>query len=210
MINNKCKICRRVGQKLFLKGDRCFSPKCAMVKRPYPPGPERKKRKSRTGSEYKRALTEKQKLKRWYGLSEHQFKKYVKNVLEKRDKIQDIANELIKKLETRLDSVIFSFGFAKSRTQARQLVSHGYFLVNNKAVNVPSFEVQKGDVVAIKEHKKKKGIFKDIAVQLKKKEIPLWLELNKETLVGKLKADPTLADILPPAEIPTIFEFYSR
>jgi len=209
MQKDQCRICRRVGQKLFLKGERCFSPKCAVSKRPYPPGPQKKKR-SGAASEYKRALIEKQKLKNWYGLSEHQFKKYVKNVLENRAEIQDIANELIKNLEKRLDSVVFSMGFAKSRTHARQLVSHGHFLVNKKAIDIPSYEVKKGDVITIKEHKKVKGAFKDLVNEIKKRVIPSWIELNKETLVGKLKDEPKLAEITPPAEISIIFEFYSR
>lgn len=209
MINDKCKICRRVGQKLFLKGERCFSPKCAMVKRAYPPGFEAK-RKRGAPSEYKKALTEKQKLRNWYGLSEHQFKKYVKEVLAKRGKVQDIAGEFIKRLEKRLDNIVFRLGFANSKTQARQLVSHGYFLVNNKPVNIPSFELKKGDIITLKESKKKKGVIRDITPQLKKKEMPSWLELNKDTLAGTLKAEPILTEILPPAEISIIFEYYSR
>ena len=209
MISDKCKICRRTGQKLFLKGERCLSAKCAMVKRAYPPGIE-KKRKSGAPSEYKKALNEKQKLRRWYGLSEHQFKQYVKGILIKRGRVPDLAEELIKKLEKRLDAVVFRLGLAKSRTQARQLVSHGYFLINNKSVNIPSFRVEVGDTIAIKENKKKKGVFIEIIPQLKKKEIPSWLEIDKDKLVGKLKKEPLLAEIIPPAEIPVIFEFYSR
>ncbi|MBU4274910.1 30S ribosomal protein S4 [Patescibacteria group bacterium] len=209
MIKDKCKICRRAGQKLFLKGERCLSPKCAMVKRAYPPGLE-KKRKSGAPSGYKKALNEKQKLRNWYGLSERQFKKYVKKTLEKRGKVPDIAEELIKKLEKRLDSVIFNLGLAKSRTQARQLVSHGYFLVNNKPVDVPSFETKKGDIVAVKETKKKRNIFREIAAQIKKKELPHWLEIDADQLVAKIKEEPSLAEVSPPAEISVIFEFYSR
>ena len=209
MQKDQCRICRRVGQKLFLKGERCFSPKCAVSKRPYPPGPQKKKRTG-AASEYKRALIEKQKLKNWYGLSEHQFKKYVTDILENRGEIQDIANELIKNLEKRLDSIVFSMGFAKSRVHARQLVSHGHFLINNKAIDIPSYKVKKGDVVTIKETKKPKGAFKDLVNEIKKRTIPSWIELNKETLVGKLKDEPKLAEITPPAEISIIFEFYSR
>lgn len=209
MQNDKCKICRRLGQKLFLKGDRCFSPKCAMIKRAYPPGPEKKRRK-RAFSEYKKALSEKQKLKNWYGLREAQFKKYVKETLAKRGKVEDLSNELIGRLEKRLDNIVFRLGFGKSRSHARQLVSHGYFLVNNKPVNIPSFEVKKGDVVALKQGKKAKNIFKEIITLLKKKESILWLELDKEKLEGKIKEEPSLKEITPPAEISTIFEFYSR
>lgn len=205
MIHDKCRVCRRLGQKLFLKGDRCLSAKCALVKRAYPPGPERK-RKSRAFSEYKRSLTEKQKLRNWYGLSEKQFKRYVKDVLSKRGKIQDIANELIKRLEQRLDSVVLRLGFAKSRVQARQMVTHGAFMVNKKAVNIPSYVVLKGDEVAVKENKKKKGMFKDF----KKNVTVSWLELDATTMIATMKDDPTITEVMPPAEISTIFEFYSR
>lgn len=194
---------------MFLKGERCASAKCAMIKRAFPPGPE-KKRRPGAASGYKKALTEKQKLRRWYGLPEYQFKQYVVDILEKRGKIQDIADELIKRLEKRLDSVVFNLGLAKSRTNARQMVSHGYFLVNNKTVNIPSFKMKKGDLIAIREGKKKKGAFKDIEVQLKKRTIPSWLEINKDTLIGKVKGEPSLAEVMPPAEISIIFEFYSR
>ncbi len=209
MQKEQCRVCRRVGQKLFLKGDRCFSPKCALLKRAFPPGPESKKKRS-AASGYKIALIEKQKLKNWYGLREYQFKAYVKGVLAERGKIDDIANELIKRLELRLDSTIFHMGFAKSRVTARQLVNHGFFLINKKAIDIPSFAVKKDDVITIKESKKGKGIFKDIATQLKTRAIPTWIELNKETLVGKMKGEPTLAEILPPAEVSVIFEYYSR
>jgi len=209
MRNNQCKTCRRLGQKLFLKGDRCFSQKCAMIKRAYVSGPQ-KKRKKGTHSEYKKSLEEKQTLKNWYGLSEKQFKKYVKDALGKIGKAENVAEELIKKLEKRLDNVIFRLGFANSRAQARQLVSHSYFLINGKSINIPSYSVKKGDVISIKEAKKKKLVLKDISVQLKKKEAPLWLKLNKEKLEGETIGEPNLEEVSPPAEISLVFEFYSR
>ena len=209
MMHDQCRICRRTGQKLFLKGERCYSPKCAMIKRAHPPGPERKKR-SRAMSEYKKALTEKQKLKNFYGLSESQFAKYVSAILKRRAKIQDIASELIGVLESRLDSTVFNLGFAKSRIHARQLVNHGHFLVSGKAIDIPSYPVKKGDTINIKETKKGKKVFAELAETLKKKEPPSWLELNKATLTGKLKEAPKLADVQPVAEISIIFEFYSR
>ena len=167
---DQCKTCRRLGQKLFLKGDRCFSQKCAMVKRAYAPGPQRKRRGG-SASEYKKSLEEKQTLKKWYGLSEKQFKRYVNETLEKMGKVDDVSSELIRRLEKRLDNVIFRLGFAKSRAMARQIVSHGYILINGKPVNIPSYEVEKGDIVSVKANKKSKGIFKEIAAELKKKEI---------------------------------------
>jgi len=206
---DQCKTCRRLGQKLFLKGDRCFSPKCALVKRAYAPGPQ-KKRRGGSPSEYKKSLDEKQALKKWYGLSERQFKRYAKETLAKMGKVDDVSAELIRRLEKRLDNVIFRLGFAKSRVQARQLVSHGYFLINNKPVNIPSYQVQKDDVVALKEHKKGKGVFKELANELKRKEIPAWLVLNKDKLEAKTIGEPNLDEVKPPAEISLIFEFYSH
>ncbi len=186
-----------------------MSPKCAMIKRAYAPGPQ-KKRRGGSPSEYKKSLQEKQSLKRWYGIPERQFKKYVKETLEKMGKVENVSNEFIKRLEKRLDNVVFRLGFAKSRLHARQLVSHGLFLVNGKPVNAPSFEVKKGDVISIKESKKKKLIFNDMANVLKKKNVPLWLNIDKEKLEGKTVGEPSLEEVNPPAEISQIFEFYSR
>lgn len=206
---DQCKTCRRLGQKLFLKGDRCFSAKCAMLRRAYAPGPQKKKRGG-APSEYKKSLTEKQILKKWYGLSEKQFSRYVTQTLAKMGKVDDVSAELIRRLEKRLDNVIFRLGFAKSRVQARQLVSHSYFLINSKPVNVASYEVKKDDIIAVKEHKKTKGAFRDLAEELKRKEIPAWLSLNKEKLEAKTIGEPSLDEVKPPAEISLIFEFYSR
>ncbi len=209
MIYAKCKTCRRLGQKLFLKGERCSSPKCAMVKRAYPPGIAGKRRK-RTLSDYGKMLHEKQALKKWYGLSERQFKKNVKEILAKRGKIENIADELIRKLESRLDSVVFRLGFAKSRVHAKQLASHSYFLVNNKSIDVPSYDLKKGDIVSIKETKKKKPVFKDLSTSLKKKQVSSWLKIDKDKLQGELIGKPNIEEVVPPAEISLVFEFYSR
>ena len=206
---DQCKTCRRLGQKLFLKGERCFSPKCAFAKRAFAPGPQRKRRGG-APSEYKKSLEEKQTLKKWYGLSEKQFKRYVEESLAKMGKVEDVSGELIKKLEKRLDNVIFRLGFAKSRIMARQIVSHGFILINGKPVNIPSYPVKIGDVVSVKENKKAKGIFKDIAKELKTKEIPAWLNLDKAKLESKTIGEPNLDEVKPPAEISLIFEFYSR
>jgi small subunit ribosomal protein S4 len=169
-----------------------------------------KKRRGGSPSEYKKSLDEKQTLKKWYGLSERQFGRYVKQTLAKMGKVDDVSAELIRRLEKRLDNVIFRLGFAKSRDQARQLVSHSYFLINGKPVNVPSYEVKKNDLVALKEHKKTKGVFRELANELKRKEIPAWLSLNKDKLEAKTIGEPNLDEVKPPAEIPLIFEFYSR
>jgi small subunit ribosomal protein S4 len=126
------------------------------------------------------------------------------------DKVDNVSAELIRKLEKRLDNVIFRLGFAKSRVQARQLVSHGFFLINGKPVNIPSYRVEKDDLISIKEHKKAKGIFKELTNDLKRKETPAWLSLNKEKLEAKTIGEPNLDEVKPPAEISLIFEFYSR
>lgn len=169
-----------------------------------------KKRKSRAASEYKKSLQEKQTLKRLYGLSEKQFKKYVVEALGKMQGVENVSDELIKSLEKRLDSVIFRLGFAKSRGHARQLVNHAYFLINNKPVNIPSFQIKKGDVISIKETKKKKMVFENLSVKLKKIETPAWLDLDKEIFSAKTVGEPSLAEVNPPVEISLIFEFYSR
>jgi small subunit ribosomal protein S4 len=209
MKKKKCRICRRLGVKLFLRGERCFSPKCAMVKRPYPPGQKRKRRPN-PPSEYKRELVEKQKLKNWYNLDERQLKKYVKEILVKRGKVEDASVLLIQNLEKRLDNVVFRLGFANSRLHARQLISHKFFLVNGKSVNIPSFRLKVGDVVSLKPQKLKKVIFKDLKEKLKRQQIPTWLELNAEKFEGKLISEPKVEEIAPPVEVSAIFEFYSR
>lgn len=209
MSDSQCKICRRMGVKLFLKGERCFTQKCQMVKKPYPPG-KKGKRRPIPLSEYGRELKEKQKLKNLYNLKETQFKNYFKEVLKKRGKVENASDLLVKILESRLDNVVFRLGFTSSRKQARQLVSHGYFLVNGKATNIPSRQLKKGDTISIKPQKYKKAVFKDIKTIVKKIKTPNWLEFNVEKLEGKLKSDPALEDITVPVEISSIFEFYSR
>jgi len=209
MLNPKCKICRRLGVKLFLKGERCLSPKCALLKKPYPPGLKTKKAR-RSLSEYSKELREKQKLKNLYNLKEKQFKNYVKEVLEKRGKVEDTGLLLIRKLEKRLDNVIFRLGFAFSRAKARQLVSHDHFVVNGKRINIPSYQVKKEDKISLVPSSRKIGTFKDITTILKKHKIPSWLKLDIEKLEGEVIAEPTLEEVVPPAEISIIFEYYSR
>jgi small subunit ribosomal protein S4 len=205
-----CKICRRAGEKLFLKGERCNSPKCAMIKRAYPPGPKRTKRRRNPPSEYAKELMEKQKLRNWYNLRERQFSNYVKKILAKKSRVKDGPALLINMLEFRLDSVIFRLGFASSRVKARQLVSHGYFLVNGKAMNIPSHQVKKGDVISLKPKKKEKKIIKEIKNLIKKQKASTWLKIEPEKLEGKIIGIPTLEEVSPAVEIPAIFEFYSR
>lgn len=205
----KCKICRRAGVKLFLKGEKCLSQKCLMVKRPYPPG-QKAKKVFRSVSEYGKELREKQKLKNWYNLRERQFRKYVKNIIEKGNKKEDVTALLIKTFESRLDNIIFKIGFASSKKQAKQLTNHGHFLVNEKAVNIPSYILKKGDRVAIRPASLKKPVFQKIQTTLKKYKTPSWLELNVEKLEGKVIGVPSVEESAPPVEISSIFEFYSR
>ena len=202
-----CKICRRLGVKLFLKGERCLSPKCPMVKRPYPAG-QRGKRRPSPPSEYALLLKEKQKLKNWYNLEETQLRKYAKEILKKRG--QDMSELLIQKLEKRLDNTVFRLGFGVSKKQARQLVSHGFFLVNGKPVRFPAFELKKGDTISVKPQKQKREIFSNLKTKLKKYKTPSWLQLNLENLEGKVIGEPNLAEAAPPADILSIIEFYSK
>ena len=174
MDTSKCKRCRRLGVKLFLRGDRCVSPKCAMIKRVYPPGKKSKRRNSRL-SEYAEELRDKQILRAWYHLSETQFRKYVKSVLKKQHKVEDAASLLVKILESRLDNTVFRLGFAVSRAQARQQVTYGHFLVNNKPIDVPSFMVKKGDKISLKPASVKKTSFQNIKDYLKKYKTPAWV-----------------------------------
>ncbi len=208
MENNKCKICRRLGTKLFLKGEKCLTAKCPMVKRPYPPGLRGKRRKILT--EYGKELREKQKLKNWYNLREKQFSRYIKEALGKRGKAEDVSTLLIEKLESRLDNVVFRLGFASSRSQARQLVNHSHFLVNGKRVNIPSFQTKKGDKISLNVKSGGKNVFQNIKPGLKKYKPPSWLKLNPESMEGEIISSPSLEEVSPPAEISSIFEFYSR
>ncbi|MFA5747236.1 MAG: 30S ribosomal protein S4 [Candidatus Paceibacterota bacterium] len=203
----KCKICRRLGVKLFLKGERCYSPKCAVLKRPYAPG-LKGKRKTSAPSEYGKQLHELQKVKSWYKLSETQFSNYVNETIEKRKSGENVADSLISKIEKRLDNVVFKAGFASSRSKARQLANHGHFLVNGKMVDIPSYQTKIGDEISIKNINS--GVFKDLALNIKKYNAPAWMDLDKEKIKTTVKKEPILEDAQLPAEITTVFEFYSR
>ncbi len=209
MIKEQCKICRRLGVKLFLKGERCYGQKCEIVKRNYPPGIRSKKRNKKI-SGYGKELAEKQKMKRWYNLSERQFKKYVKDVMSKGREKGNTGDLLIKKLESRLDNMVFRFGFAKSRFEARQIVNHGHFTVNGRKVDIPSYELEKGDEVEIKNEAKKKKKFQNIAELIKNHDLPAWLSLDKESLKGIVLNLPSEEDANIPVETSVIFEFYSK
>jgi len=209
MIKERCKICRRLGVKLFLKGERCFGQKCEIVKRNYAPGIRTKKRNKKI-SGYGRELAEKQKLRRWYNLDEKQFKKYVKETLDKGSKSGNAGDLLIKRLESRLDNIVFRLGFAKSRIEARQMVNHGHFLVNGKNVDIPSYEVKKNDEIEVKETAKKKKKFQDMKELLKKYQAPEWLNLQADIMKGKVLELPSEEEANVPVETLVVFEFYSK
>ncbi|MBQ3660840.1 MAG: 30S ribosomal protein S4 [Firmicutes bacterium] len=198
-----CRLCRREGQKLFLKGERCYSGKCALEKRSYAPGQHGQGRKK--SSDYGLQLREKQKAKRFYGLQETQFR----NLFEKAAAKKGITGEnLLIMLETRLDNVVFRMGLASSRKEARQLVTHGHFTVNGKKADIPSMQLKAGDVVAVKEKSTSSPKFKEI------KEMtistPAWVTIDTQKLEGKVLAMPTREQIDTPVAEHLIVELYSK
>lgn len=212
MIDSKCKQCRAVGEKLFLKGERCFTPKCAFIRRPYRPGVHGQRRR-RALSEFALGLLEKQKVKRTYGVRERQFKKYFETAsLKKPSKVSALkpADLLLAGLEKRLDNVVYRLGLAFSRSVARQLVSHGHFLVNGRRVSVPSHEVRVGDAITIRPQSAKMKIFGDLKESLKKYKTPAWLITDAKNFEGKIKAEPTPEEIGSPFNISLIIDHYSR
>ncbi len=198
-----CRLCRREGQKLFLKGERCYSTKCALEKRNYAPGQHGQSRKKI--SEYGLQLREKQKAKRFYGLLETQFR----NLFDKAAKRKGMTGEnLLIMLESRLDNVVFRMGFASSRKEARQLVNHGHFTVNGKKVDIPSFEVKAGDVIKVKEKSTSSPKFKEIKEMTIS--VPSWITVDVDKLEGKVVALPKREDIDTPIEEHLIVELYSK
>lgn len=195
--------------KLFLKGERCFGQKCEIVKRNYPPGIRSKKR-GRKISEYGKELMEKQKLRNWYGLAEKQFKKYVKDILSAGGKTENTGDLLIKRIESRLDNIIFRMGLVSSRAEARQLVNHGHILINGKKVDIPSFEVEKGDEIEVSGKIKGKKKLQEIQERLKVSDSPAWIFLDKSEIKGKVLDLPTAEEADVPVETSVIFEFYSK
>lgn len=204
-INPKCKQCRREGVKLFLKGDRCVSPKCAMVKRNFPPGAHGGKGYPRSTS-YGLELREKQKAKKLYRLLETQFANYFAKAAKSKGNTEEVLFQL---LEMRLDNIIYRAGFAKSRDLARQLISHKHFLVNNKRVNIPSFKVKVGETISLKEKSLSAKIFSNLKEQVKKTEPLSWLSINPDKLEIKVVDKPKLAD-LKEFNPKLIVEFYSK
>ena len=200
-----CRLCRREGQKLFLKGDRCYTGKCGITRRQYAPGQHGQGRKKL--SEYGIQLREKQKARRYYGVLESQFEKY----FEMASKKKGVTGEnLLQILESRLDNVIYRLGLAASRAEARQLVVHGHFLINGSKVDIPSYLTRVGEVITIKEKSRSSEKFKAILEALSGKVIPKWLDLNKETAEAKVIAMAERDDIDLPLSEHLIVELYSK
>ncbi len=201
-----CRHCRRENLKLYLKGDRCYSDKCAFDRRSYPPG-EHGERRGRKISDYGIQLREKQKVKRMYGLSEKQFHLF----FERAERHRGVTGtNLLVLLERRLDNVVYRLGFANSRSQGRQFVLHNHFLVNDKKVNIPSFLVKKGDAIEVKEKSKKNVAISDSLEAIVRRGIPQWLELEKEKHKGVVTGIPVREDLTMPIQEQLIVELYSK
>lgn len=201
----QCRICRRETEKLFLKGDRCYTEKCAVERRQYPPG-QHGQRRSKL-SDYGIQLREKQKVRKIYGILERQFRRYF-HIAEKK---KGVTGELLLQLlETRLDNTVHRMGFAPNRVSARQLVSHYHFLVNGKKVNIPSYILQIGDIVEVKEASRDMEIIKKSLSKVEQRGIPSWVEIDFQNFKGKVLQIPTREEIQLPAREQLIVELYSK
>lgn len=200
-----CRLCRREGMKLFLKGDRCFKDKCAIERRNYAPGQHGRRRSKVLG--YGLQLREKQKVKRIYGLLEKQFRIYFHRA-ESRPGIT--GDNLLRQLELRLDNVVYSLGFAASRPQARQLVRHGHIQVNGKKLNIPSYQVRKGDAIQVREKSRKNEQIQQAVETASGRGIPGWLQLNPTEFLGSVNDLPKREDIRLPIQEQLIVELYSK
>ena len=201
-----CRQCRRENLKLYLKGDRCYSDKCAFDRRSYPPG-QHGERRGRKISDYGVQLREKQKVKRMYGLSEKQFHLFFERAERQRGVT---GTNLLVLLERRLDNVVYRLGFANSRAQGRQFVLHNHFLVNGKKVNIPSFLVKVGDSVEVKEKSRKVAAIADSLEAVVRRGIPQWLELEKDKSKGLVNGFPVREDLTMPIQEQLIVELYSK
>ncbi len=203
-IGESCRVCRREGEKLFLKGSRCYTDKCALTRRAYAPGQHGQKRKKQ--SDYGMQLREKQKAKAFYGVLESQFRKY----FEEASRSKEVTGlKLLQILESRLDNVVYRLGLATSRAQARQLVRHGHFEVNGVKVNIPSYLTKVNDVIKVRESSQNDPIFKQIAEE-NGRPIPSWLEADVDNKSGKIVAVPAREEIDLPVKEHLIVELYSK
>ncbi|HOC59154.1 MAG: 30S ribosomal protein S4 [Syntrophaceae bacterium] len=204
--DSSCRLCRREGLKLFLKGDRCYSEKCSFERRGYAPGDHGQSHKKQQ-SDYCTQLREKQKLKRMYGLLEKQFHGYY----EKADRQKGITGtNLLTLLERRLDNMVFRLGFSSSRVEARQLISHGHFLINGKAVNIPSYLLKAGDELTVKEGSRKINRIVEAMETVARRGVPHWLELDKDNFKATIKQMPVREDLTMPVQEQLVVELYSK
>jgi small subunit ribosomal protein S4 len=204
--DSSCRLCRREGLKLFLKGDRCYSEKCAFERRGYAPGQHGQSHKKQA-SDYGVQLREKQKLKRMYRLLEKQFRGY----FEKADQLKGITGtNLLVLLERRMDNMVFRMGFSNSRDEARQLVTHGHFLVNSKSVNIPSYLLKAGDVITVKEGSRKITRILEAMETVTRRGVPQWLALDKENFNASIKMLPVREDLTMPVQEQLVVELYSK
>lgn len=200
-----CRLCRREGEKLFLKGTRCYTDKCSVGRRSYAPGQHGQGRKKQ--SEYGLQLREKQKARRYYGILERQFRKYFSMA----NNMKGVTGEnLLFILESRLDNIVYRLRLGSSRAEARQLVNHGHFLVNGKRVNIPSYLIKVGDVISVADNSKSSGRFEQILEMTNGRIIPSWMEFDEENLTGKIVAEPTREEVDCPVQEHLIVEFYSK
>ena len=200
-----CRLCRREGLKLFLKGERCYTDKCAIERRNYPPGQHGQARPK--FSEYSIQLREKQKLRRIYGILEGQFRRY----FQMADRAKGVTGEtLLQLLERRMDNMVYRMGFATSRSEARQLVRHGHFSVNGRKVNVPSFLTKAGDVVTVTERSKKVARIQEALDLAQRRGVPDWLEVSAEAFSARVKSIPTRSDLTMPINEKLVVELYSK
>ena len=205
-IDASCRLCRREKQKLFLKGTKCFTEKCPVERRGYPPGQHGQTRRQKI-SEYGVQLREKQKIRRMYGLMEEQFRNYFEKALRQTGRT---GETLVKMLECRLDNVVYRLGFVPSRKAARQLVGHGHLMVNNISVNVPSYLVKPGDVIKVREKSKKLDVIHSSMKRVKDSAMLPWLSLDKAGMMGTFLSIPERADVPLNANEQLIVELYSK
>ena len=203
--DEQCRICRREGQKLFLKGSRCYTDKCSITRRNYGPGQNGQKKKKL--SEYGTQLREKQKTKAFYGVAEKQFRKYFEMASSKKGVTGEV---LLQILESRLDNVVYRLGYGSSRAQARMLITHGHFEVNGHKVDIPSYLVKAGDVIAVREIRKDSKIIKENAEANASRPVPEWLEKDEKSLSGKVIRLASREDVDIPVEEHLIVELYSK
>ena len=203
--DEQCRICRREGQKLFLKGERCYTDKCSITRRNYAPGQHGQKKKKL--SEYGTQLREKQKTKLFYGVGERQFRKYFAMAESKKGITGEV---LLQILESRLDNVVYRLGYGSSRTQARMLVTHGHFEVNGQKVDIPSYLVKPGDIIAVREIRRDNKIIKENVELNAAKPVPEWLEKDEKNLSGKVVRLASREDVDIPVEEHLIVELYSK